>query len=80
MITVNAIKCPKCGDTIYSRARHDCRPCSCGNVYIDGGFDYIRLGGDITVKVIKVKIKATRKELHNDWNTFGDKFGLIKGK
>ena len=38
---VNAIQCPRCGDTIYSRTRHDYRSCSCGSVSIDGGFDYM---------------------------------------
>jgi len=33
---VSAICCPKCKNIIYSRARHDCRSCSCGEVYIDG--------------------------------------------
>ena len=40
---VNAIKCPKCGDTIYSRSRHDMHWCSCQNVAIDGGSDYVKL-------------------------------------
>jgi len=75
---VNAIKCPKCHDTIYSRARHDFRRCSCGNIFIDGGLDYIHMGGDITVKSFKLKIKATPKELFNDWNLKIDKLGLIK--
>ena len=39
------IKCLKCLDTIQSFDRHDFKWCSCGNVFIDGGFDYIRCGG-----------------------------------
>jgi len=81
MIIVNAIKCPKCGDIIYSRARHDFRRCSCKNVFIDGGFDYIRVGGDISVKVFQLKVESTREELYNDWGFNKDNFGLIrKGK
>jgi len=77
---VNAITCSKCSDTIYSRVRHDCRSCSCGKVYIDGGFDYLRVGGEEAVhtKVFKLKIKATKKELFDDWNLRKDKLGLIK--
>ena len=81
MTIVNAIRCPECGDVIYSRTRHDFRNCSCGNVYIDGGLDYIRVGGKASpnVKVFELEIKATKKELYNDWNSSGNKYGLIKG-
>ena len=41
---IKGIQCPKCNDKIYSRARHDCRYCSCGYCFIDGGFDYARVG------------------------------------
>lgn len=78
MIIVNAVKCPKCADIIYSRARHDCRHCSCGNVFIDGGFDYVRVGGDISVKVFKLDIVPTKQELYTDWNTNKHQYGLIK--
>ena len=39
-IKVIAVKCPECGDLIYSRARHDFRYCSCGEIAIDGISDY----------------------------------------
>lgn len=82
MLKVNAIICPKCGDTIYSRAKHDFRNCSCKGCFIDGGLDYIRMGGIKTknVKVFKLKIEATAKELYDDWNLHGKKYGLIRGK
>lgn len=31
---INALQCGKCGDIIFSRARHDMRFCSCGAVLI----------------------------------------------
>jgi len=34
---VMAMKCLLCGDTIFSRARHDYVMCSCGQCSIDGG-------------------------------------------
>lgn len=37
MIIVNASKCLMCGDTIFSRYRHDFKTCYCGNLSIDGG-------------------------------------------
>lgn len=38
----NAAKCLKCGDIIESKHRHDYVTCSCGNVSVDGGTDYLR--------------------------------------
>ena len=77
MIYVNCIECPGCGEIIYSRARHDFRACSCEMCFIDGGFDYIRTGGDVG-KVFKRGVKATRKQLYDDWNYSEDKYGKIK--
>lgn len=42
----NAIKCLKCGDVIESKYRHDFVQCSCGACFVDGGLDYIRIGGN----------------------------------
>lgn len=41
-IIKNAAKCLKCGDVIESKHRHDYVTCSCGNVSVDGGTDYLR--------------------------------------
>lgn len=42
----NAARCLKCGDVIESKHRHDFRACSCGAIFVDGGLDYLRRGGD----------------------------------
>ena len=42
----NRIKCLKCGDVIESTYRHDFVQCSCGACFVDGGHDYMRVGGD----------------------------------
>ena len=78
---VQAIKCSKCKDIIFSRTRHDCRGCTCGEVYIDGGFDYKRVGfkGEKSPENVLINVKATQKELYDDWNNKVDKYGLIKG-
>jgi hypothetical protein len=39
------VKCLKCNDIIESMHRHDFVWCSCGNIFIDGGNDYMRFGG-----------------------------------
>ena len=42
----NIAKCKKCGDIIESKHRHDFVQCSCKSIFVDGGHDYIRRGGD----------------------------------
>ena len=44
-ITVNKIKCKKCGDVIESKSVHDFKFCRCGAVAVDGGHDYLRRCG-----------------------------------
>lgn len=84
---LKAWECSKCKDLIFSRSRHDMRSCSCGAFFVDGGFDYCKMSFDPKVvekygngKFVEIKVKATREELHNDWNLQKNKFGLIKGK
>lgn len=43
-IIQNEAKCLICGDQIYSAFRHDYKICTCGNVIVDGGQNYIRHG------------------------------------
>ena len=45
MIISNQIKCTKCGDSIYSKDRHDYVSCTCGSVSTDGGQDYLKRCG-----------------------------------
>jgi len=83
MTTVKAIKCPKCGYTIFSRARHDYRSCSCKAASIDGEFDYVKINfpTDIEIpKIFELRIEQTPKELYDDWNSRREDFGLIPPK
>lgn len=76
---VGAIICPECGDIIYSRARHDFHSCSCGQVAIDGGFDYKKVCfKGKTPEHLIMEIEATKKELYDDWNEGKNQFGIIK--
>ena len=45
-INRNIIRCKKCGDIIESKSVHDFQVCSCGSCYVDGGHEYIRIGGN----------------------------------
>jgi hypothetical protein len=40
----NAVKCLKCDEVIESKTRHDLVSCKCGNVFVDGGKEYLRRG------------------------------------
>ena len=71
------IKCKKCGDIIKSKSRHNLKFCSCGSVYVDGGSDYFRYGGnkddfeiineedDVSklLKELKAQLEAKDKEI-----------------
>lgn len=80
---INAIKCPTCGDIIFSRAQHDFHHCSCGEIFIDGGFSYVRIGYhdlDHPPEQIEIDLDVTKKELFDDYNYRRDKYGTIKSK
>ena len=81
MTKITAIKCSTCRDTIFSRARHDFHWCSCGEVAVDGGFDYLKISFKKEMpSQIALEVEETKKELFDDWNFGKDKFGLIKEK
>jgi hypothetical protein len=42
VIVHNRVKCLKCGEVIESKSGHDFKYCSCGNVAVDGGHNYLR--------------------------------------
>lgn len=77
-VIVTCLTCPNCGYTVFSRARHDMRSCSCKQSHIDGGFDYVKFGfkGD-EPKRIQIAVDASRRELYDDWNQRTDLYGVI---
>ncbi len=76
---ISAIRCDKCHDTIYSRAVHDYRSCSCGDIAIDGGFDYTRtIFKTEAPKLIELDLDVSKQILYEDWNNKKDVYGLIK--
>jgi hypothetical protein len=56
MIVRNAAECARCGDVIESRYRHDYVSCKCGGIFVDGGKDYIRRGGETLDLIIDLII------------------------
>lgn len=39
-------QCTSCWEIVRSKSRHDYRECSCGDVAIDGGLDYVKMSVD----------------------------------
>jgi hypothetical protein len=46
MIARNRAMCRVCKSVIESKHRHDFVTCNCGAIFVDGGHDYIRRGGN----------------------------------
>lgn len=42
----NRARCRRCGDVVESTSRHDFAACECGAIFVDGGRDYYRAGGN----------------------------------
>lgn len=42
VVTLNKAKCKVCDDVIESKHRHDFVRCSCGEISVDGGKDYLK--------------------------------------
>lgn len=45
VISVNKIRCNACEDVIESTHVHDFKWCKCMSVFVDGGPEYLRRGG-----------------------------------
>jgi hypothetical protein len=41
-IKINKAQCLICKDVLESKSVHDFKTCSCGNLSVDGGLDYLR--------------------------------------
>ena len=48
-IIQNEVKCKLCGDIIFSAHRHDFKTCKCGSISVDGGMEYIRRVGNMSL-------------------------------
>jgi DNA-directed RNA polymerase subunit RPC12/RpoP len=81
-IEVTATQCPKCKDIIFSRVRHDYRSCSCGEVSIDGGFDYLKLtfSKDVSnLPIVRLWLNGVSKEqIVRDWIFHREEMGVFK--
>jgi len=46
-ILKNKAQCKKCKDIIESMDVHDFRQCKCRAIFVDGGREYLRRGGEL---------------------------------
>lgn len=88
MRSSNEIKCAKCGDIIVSTHVHDFKRCKCGAIFVDGGDEYCRWGGDAEDILVRKDFKQWKplseilhltsvKELTVDMNKQVDDKGLL---
>jgi hypothetical protein len=54
MIVRNAAQCALCKDTVESQHRHDFVRCSCGEIFVDGGHTYLRMGAKNMENIISL--------------------------
>ena len=69
----NAIRCKKCGDIIESKNVHDFKMCSCQSSFVDGGHQYIRIGGnldDIEILTEYVDVPGYHVAYRSKWTKF----------
>jgi hypothetical protein len=79
LLTIKAIECHECGDTVYSRTHQDFRECTCGSISVNGGLQYFKYNAhpSSAFKIKKIQIDASVDELYEDYTTMKDRFGLI---
>lgn len=61
----NRARCRKCKDVIESLHRHHFVICKCGEIFVDGGKEYLRRGGDFRY-LQEMSITVTMDELLED--------------
>lgn len=68
---INAVYCKTTNEILYSRSRHDCRRSEDGKISIDGGFDYIKINGDLD-NIIPLRLRShvlLEQILYYDWGS-----------
>jgi len=58
MIICNKAQCKLCKDIVESRHRHDFKWCKCGEMYVDGGKEYIRRGARDLDNIIELSVST----------------------
>jgi hypothetical protein len=63
------IRCGFCKDILFSWSGHDFKKCWCGKTFVDGGFDYLRWGGEgmTNPQTLLVHIQINKVEEASKW-------------
>ncbi len=75
VIEANAARCKVCDETLISLHVHDFKECSCTNLMVDGGTEYIRRGYKDKDKIEELSI--IRKEIDYDDMSYDDMLILL---
>jgi predicted Abi (CAAX) family protease len=83
MILSNQVRCNKCGDEPFSAHVHDFKQCSCGNVAVDGGMEYLRRVGnlldytDMSIEIPREAAKAAIEQIEWALITCRNELGIL---
>lgn len=60
---MSMVQCLQCGAILESKYRHDFQQCDCDNqTFVDGGSDYLRVGGVDLSKICVIQDDTKEKE------------------
>ena len=59
----NKAQCKLCGDILVSESTHDKKTCSCGNLTVDGGLDYIKRNWKQDDSFIEMSVEEDLKKV-----------------
>lgn len=81
MIIQNAVICDECDEFIFSAHVHDFVQCKCGNVFVDGGQEYLRRGArgsytDMSWELPEELYRACADAAEEAIDTNRNKFGI----
>ena len=66
VVVTNKAQCRLCGDVIESKSGHDFRRCKCGEIFVDGGRNYLRRGASSLDNIIELS-ETYEETYESDW-------------
>ena len=66
VVVVNKAQCKLCGDIIESKHGHDFKWCSCGEIAVDGGKNYIKRSAKNLNNIIELS-ETYEEEYEASW-------------
>lgn len=78
-VVQQGVRCSACQEEIFSNHRHDFVGCKCGRTFVDGGWDYLRVGyqteDGIPVNVTRTLSQKPQVPFRKERKTRQDKKG-----